>query len=446
MKNKSLVLTVILVSYFMILLDNSIVFTGATQIAHDLTLTTRDLSWVSNAYSLTFGGLLLFSGRAGDVFGRNKIFNIGLIVFGISSLLVGLSTSVITIIGFRAIQGIGAAIIAPTSLALLMDNYTGVARTKAVGYYGATAGIGASIGLILGGVFASYLTWRVGFFMNFPIALLMLIIAHFKLQKSAQFSISLDGLGSILSVIGTFLVVYGIVGSKYNAISLIIGIGILIVFILWEAHVAQPLMPLRIFKSSTRSGAYLARFLLMGGLIPFWFLIPQMMQRSLGYTPLMSGFAFFPLTIIGFIIPLRITEITQKFGEAETLFVGILLDLLGLVGFIFFHQSLGYWVGIGIPMILLGLGQGLLLSPLTSIGIEGTNPEDAGASSGVINSAHQLGGSFGLAIITVLTSSFQNPLVSFDHAMLWASVFNLLALIVTVFMIVLPNKRTKYKN
>ncbi|MGX7196580.1 MFS transporter [Enterococcus olivae] len=155
-KNKlDIVLPIILLSYFIILLDNSIVFTGTVKIQQELNLNTTELSWVTNAYSLTFGGLLLLGGRSGDIFGRKRMYNIGLIIFGLGSLFVGLATDAFTIIISRAFQGIGSAILAPTTLALLMDAYQGDARTKAVAAYGATAGIGSAIGLIIGGVLAS---------------------------------------------------------------------------------------------------------------------------------------------------------------------------------------------------------------------------------------------------------------------------------------------------
>ncbi|KRN98852.1 MFS transporter [Companilactobacillus kimchiensis] len=149
-------LPIILLTYFMIILDNSIIFTSTVKIARDLSLSNQSLSWITNAYALTFGGFLLFSGKAGDVFGRKRVYLIGLVIFSISSLLVGLSTNAAMIISMRAIQGIGSSILAPSTLALLMDNYSGNMRTKAIGYYGATAGLGSSFGLVIGGIIASY--------------------------------------------------------------------------------------------------------------------------------------------------------------------------------------------------------------------------------------------------------------------------------------------------
>ena len=234
-RNFDIILAIILLSYFMILLDNSIIFTGTVKIAEDLHLNQRELSWVSNAYSLTFGGLLLFGGRAGDLFGRKKIFSIGLLIFGIGSLFVGLSQNALSIIISRAFQGIGSAILAPTTLALLMDNYTGEARTKAVAYYGATAGIGASIGLVIGGIFASMLSWRYGFFINVPISIIMLILSKkFIKERNKQIG-KIDYIGTVTSVIGMIALVYSIVGTNYRGYSLILAIIFIGIFIYQEA-------------------------------------------------------------------------------------------------------------------------------------------------------------------------------------------------------------------
>ncbi|WP_225083768.1 MFS transporter [Lactiplantibacillus pentosus] len=172
-----MVLPIILLSYFMIILDNSIIFTSTVKIAADLNLDPQALSWVSNAYALTFGGFLLLGGRAGDLFGRKRLFLIGLVVFSLGSLLVGISTGATMIVTTRALQGLGSAILAPATLALLMDSYTGPLRMRAIAAYGATAGIGSSFGLVIGGLIASWFSWRDGFFLNVPVGILLFILA-----------------------------------------------------------------------------------------------------------------------------------------------------------------------------------------------------------------------------------------------------------------------------
>ena len=236
------ILLVILMSYFMILLDNSIIFTGTVKIAQDLQLNQQTLSWVSSAYSLTFGGFLLLGGRAGDLFGRRRVFQIGLVIFGIGSLLVGLSVNAPMIIASRAFQGIGSAILAPTTLAILMDTYEGPARVRAIAYYGAMAGIGASVSLVIGGVFASLLTWRIGFFINVPISMWMYYLSVRHLQKAGGQSGKLDWLGTLSSLFGMSALVYSIVGTWGKLSALILAIVLLAIFVYQEYRTSQPIM------------------------------------------------------------------------------------------------------------------------------------------------------------------------------------------------------------
>lgn len=443
-KNRmDIVLLIILLSYFMILLDNSIVFTGTIKIARDLHLNQSVLSWVSNAYSLTFGGFLLLGSRIGDIFGRKKIFLIGLGIFGLGSLFVGLSQSALYIIIARAFQGIGSAILAPTSLALLMDNYTGEARTRAIASYGATAGIGASIGLIIGGFFASLLSWRVGFFINVPISLIMLALSYKYINKGETQKRKIDYLGTITSVLGIMLLVYSIVGEKYNLYALILAIIILAIFIYHEANTKHAIMPLHLFADRERLGAYIARFFFLGAMLGFWFLTPEIMQKVLGFSPLYSGFAFFPLTIINFVVALQVAKLTKRLGNTKLLIIGLITTLIGMIMMIFFKANTGYWLGIAVPMIFLGAGQGMTLSPLTAAGIANTTNEDAGAASGVVNTVHQVGGSIGLAIVIAISSMISGEISSYNIAMLIAIIFLVISLLAVVLLIFPATRKVK---
>lgn len=441
-KRSVMVLPIILLSYFMILLDNSIIFTETVKIAQDLALNQAQLSWVSNAYSLTFGGLLLLGGRSGDLFGRRKMYNIGLVIFAISSLFVGLAGSPVAIIMARAFQGIGSAILAPTTLAILMDNFEGEERTKAVAAYGATAGIGSSVGLIIGGVLASQFSWRDGFFINVPISIIMFILAMLFIEEKDTIEGKIDIFGSITSVIGMIALVYSIVGESNNIIALVIAIVFIGLFIRQEAKTSSPIMPLSLFANKERLGAYIARFTFLGAMLALWFLTPQMMQNYLGYSPLTSGLAFFPLSITIFLSSLQVSRLTKKFGNGKLMVIGLTIVALGMFGLSLFNENSNYWIGIAIPMMIIGIGQGFSLSPLTASGIAHTTADEAGAASGVVNMVHQIGGSIGLSVVIAFSSAVTNPVSSFRLQMLIATIFIVISLLAAIFF-VLPQSKKK---
>ncbi|MFC6274153.1 MFS transporter [Levilactobacillus tangyuanensis] len=436
------ILLVILMSYFMILLDNSIIFTGTVKIAQDLHLNQATLSWVSSGYSLTFGGFLLLGGRAGDLFGRRRVFEIGLVIFGLGSLLVGSAVNAPMIIAARAFQGVGSAILAPTTLAILMDAYEGAERVKAIAYYGAMAGIGASVSLVIGGIFASLLTWRVGFFINVPISIWMFTLAVKHLQKDHGQSGKLDWVGTISSLIGMSALVYSIIGDWLQGPALTLAIVFLGLFIFQEWRIKSPIMPLRLFGDRERIGAYVGRFLYMGAMMGFWFITPQLMQNQLGFSALMAGVAFFPLTIVNFIVALQVARLTAKWGNGGLLVIGIALTMAGMLWMSFFTPAVGYWLGIAAPMVIIGIGQGLALSPFTAAGVAHTKGTDAGAASGVVNVMHQIGGSVGLSVLVTTQSLFSGQISGFQHAILMGSGLLLLALLAAVFLIV-PGERQK---
>ncbi|MCT4410761.1 MFS transporter [Leuconostoc pseudomesenteroides] len=436
MKQKfGMVLPIVLLTYFLILLDNSIIFTGTVKIANELNLDARSLSWISNAYSLTFGGLLLAMGRAGDLFGRKNIFIVGLFVFALGSLAVGISNSDLTIIIARAFQGVGSSILAPSTLALIMDAYTGKMRTKAIGYYGATAGVGGISGLILGGWIADAFSWRYGFLINVPIAIIVAILSIQYIPKSRVSSGNIDYLGTILSVIGMATLVYSIVGESGNALSLMLSAVAFIILILVERRVEQPLLPLKIFADRERSGAYIARFAFMGAMFSYWFLTPQAMQNNLNFSTLTVGLAFIPMSIPQFISGMKSADLSARFGNTKVLLIGLALSLIGLLIPTFINIHYGYWLVVALPMILLGFGQGLALSPLTVAGVAHTGPDVAGAASGVVNTTHQIGASVGLSLVIAITSGIKSPDILYQHAMFIDSGLVAIALIVVVIII-----------
>jgi EmrB/QacA subfamily drug resistance transporter len=400
------ILAVILVSYFMIVLDNSIVFTGLTRIREDLGFSTAGLSWVQNAYALVFGGLLLLGARAGDLLGRRRMFVIGLVIFSAASLAIGLSPTGGWMIGARAVQGVGSAILAPTSLALLAATFPeGPERTRAVAGYGSVAGLGASFGLVLGGVLADLLTWRVGFLINVPIGIVLLIAALKFVPTGDSASGRFDIGGAITSTLGMTLVVYAITRTAETGwsdpVTLILlgaGIVVLAVFVMIEWRAAQPILPLRVFANRVRTGAFLARLLFAGAMFGYFFFISQYMQGTLGFTPLQAGLGFLPMSIVQFAVAVNVSRFTRRFGNTALLTVGLVITTAGMIWLSRVDTDHPYWIAVALPMVLLGFGQGLGFAPLTAAGITAIQPRDAGAASGLVNVAHQLGGALGVSI------------------------------------------------
>ena len=403
-----IILPITLLAYFLILMDNSIIFTSSVQIGESLGLSATALSWVSSAYTLTFGGFLLLSGRLSDLLGRKRIFLIGLLIFGFSSLAIGLSQSAKMVIIMSAVQGIGSSIIAPTTPALIMDAYQNNMRQRAISYYGATAGIGSSIGLLVGGGLTSLISWRAGFLINVPFTLVLFILTLKYVKPSARRKENIDYLGNLLSIIGLGSIIYGFTEGMFSFA--FIGVIFISLFILWERKTSSPILPLALFQNKIRSGAYVTRLLFMMAMLPFWFFLPQMMQSQYGFSALESGFAFLPLTIVNFIIAMQLPKLTSKFGNNKILLIGEIILSMGLILLAISNTENGYWQTVFVPMIILGLGQGLILAPVTSAGVHDAPDELAGIASGVTNTMHQIGGPIGLSVIVATTTNFQTEI------------------------------------
>lgn len=434
MKNKKtfgLILFIILFSYFLILMDNSIIFTSSLKISQDLKMNESTLSWVSNAYTITFGGFLLLAGRLGDLLGRKIIFLLGLFIFGFSSLVVGLSTSSEMMIIARAVQGIGSAILAPASLALLMDTYKGDLRVRAISYYGATAGIGSSFGLILGGWLTSALSWRVGFLLNVPFSLLLIILTLVNVHQSDIKASKIDFLGSFLSVLISVLFVFGITVS--NLFIIILSFVLIILFILWEKKLTYALIPLELFKNKVRTGSYVVRFAFMMAMLTYWFILPQIMQKMYHFSPLQSGLAFLPLTIVNFIAALFLPRLTRALGNSKVMILGQVILLTGMILSLVSQPEWGYFYAMIFQMMIIGLGQGWLLAPLTAAGVEEVSPELSGAASGLTNMMHQLGGPVGLSIVVLFSSNIVDLSAYYHLVMGFITAFLSVGLLVLIF-------------
>ncbi|MCU1529254.1 MAG: drug resistance efflux protein [Frondihabitans sp.] len=407
------ILIIILVSYFMIILDNSIIFTGLPSIQATLHFSSTGLSWIQDSYTLTFGGLLLLAARAGDILGRRRLFIVGLVLFTVASMAVGASPTGDWMIGARALQGIGSAIVGPTSLSLLTATFpAGKERNRAVAWYAATAGIGASLGMVIGGLFADLLSWRVGFFVNVPIGIVMVILGVRYLIEQPRTPGTFDVRGALFSTLGVGSLIYGVVsstdlswGSPVTIGAIALGVVLLVLLVVNEARAGQPIMPLRIFVSRERSGAYAIRFLYLGAMMGFFFFVTQFLQDVFHWTPLQAGLGYLPMTIVNFVVALLVPQLSRRLPPLALLFAGVMFTLIGMAWLSRITAGSSYLLDVGLPMILIGLGQGLAFAPLTSFGIHGVRAEDGGAASGVLNTAHQLGSSLGLAVLVALGAS-----------------------------------------
>lgn len=405
-KSFGIVLPIALLSYFLILMDNSIVFTSSREIGADLGLDAVGMAWISNAYTLTFGGFLLLSGRLSDLLGRKQIFQIGMAIFGIASLVVGIATDATMMIIGRAVQGIGSSIVAPATLAMMMDAYEGEQRSKAISYYGATAGIGSIIGLLIGGALTSYISWRAGFLIKMPLIILIMWLAYRYIPKGKVEKATIDYVGSILSVIGLSSFIYGLTSKDYGVVFVIAGLILLVIFYFYEKRFSVPVMPLELYKNKVRLGAYLVRLLFMMALLPYWFLLPQQLGSQYGYSAFESGMAFIPLTVFQFGTALCIANWTKRFGNGRVLLVGEIVLLAGLVWAALADWTQGYWIAIAAPMCIIGIGSAMIVAPVTAAGIHKASNTIAGAASSLTNAMHQLGGPIGLSLIIMIATNF----------------------------------------
>ncbi len=407
---RSPVLAIILTSYLMIVLDISIVITALPTIRDGLDVSTTGLSWVQSAYTLTFGGLLLLGARMGDILGRRRMFVAGLAVFTLGSLAVGLAQSAAMLLGGRAVQGAGAALLAPSTLALLSTSFTeGRERTRAVAAYGAVAGVAASFGLVVGGVLTQLLSWRIGFFLNLPIGIVLMAAAPRHLPETERRSGHFDLAGAVTSTLGMGALVYGIERAggagwtdPVTLASLTSGVLLLTVFVLRERRAAQPILPLRLLAHRERTGAYAARVLVLGAMVGFWFFLSQYLQGVAGDTPLQDGIAFLPTTLPNFAMAMAVPRLTRRIGNGGVLIVGLVSAVIGMAWLSLAAAGGSSVTGFVPPMVLIGIGQGGLFAPLTASGIAGVAAQDAGAASGLVNTAHQLGASLGLAVLVTV--------------------------------------------
>jgi len=411
-----LTLTVVSLSYLMLVMDLSIAVATLPLIQHDLHFSSAGLAWVQTAYMLSFGGFLLLGARLGDIYGRRRTFIIGLTAFAAASLILGIApTSEVLIIG-RLLQGLSAAVVAPSTLALLSVSFPAEPqRGRALAVYGSVTGSGTTLGLVLGGLIAGSLGWHWAFLINVPIGIALVLLAPVVFTETERHKGRLDILGAITSTIGMTALVYGLVSSSEVGWGSPVTLGSLaacVVFLVWfvrhEDKVESPLLPLRLLNNAQRNAANGARFLFVGSMAGFWFFGSQYLQNTRGLTPLETGLAFLPMTLASFAIAMFVPKLSRKFGNAPFLAGGLAVVMLGTFLLGFATRTSDYTLTLALPMMLIGLGQGASTIRLTSAGIANVEPKDSGAASGIVSVAVQLGSALGLSLLVALVSAV-NP-------------------------------------
>ena len=412
-RNLTLALIVIAFAQLMVVLDTTIVNVALPSIQRALGFDATGLEWVVNGYALAFGGLLLLGGRAGDLFGRRRMFIAGVLVFAFGSFAGGLATSSTWLIVSRIVQGAGGAIVAPTALSLIADTFEeGAARNRALGIYAGAAGGGGAVGLILGGLIVNYLSWRWVLFVNVPIAIVLAAAAPRVLAASQTRPGKLDLPGALTVTGGMTLLVYGLSRvathswtENVTVVTLGLGLALLVLFLLIEMRAAQPLMPLTLFANRNRSGAYVLRMLAGATTLSVLFFLTQVVQNVLGYSPLKAGFAFLPLGV-GVVVTAQITSrLVGRIGPRLPIAAGALIVSGGLAWLSRIGVHAVYATDILPALVALSVGLGLIFFPTTVVAVAGADRRESGLASAVLNVSQQLGGSIGLAVLGTIAAN-----------------------------------------
>ncbi len=410
-----LVLAVACTAQFMVVLDVSIVNVALPQIRSELGFSATGLQWVVNAYTLAFAGFLLLGGRAADLLGRRKVFLLGLALFSGASLVGGFSANPAMLVAARAAQGLGGAVLSPASLTILTTTFTeGRARARALGTWSAVAGAGGAAGALAGGLLTHYLSWRWILFVNVPIGAFAIVAALVVIAESSRPDAArgLDVPGALLVTGGLVALVYGIVStdtqgwtSVRTLLTLAIGVLLLAAFLLVEGRLAHtPLMPLRLFRSRSVSGANLVMLLLAAALFAMWYFLSLYLQNVLGYDSLTAGLAFLPQTAT-IIVGAQVTgRLLPRTGPRVLLLAGTLVTAGGFFWLSRLTATSGYVADVLGPGALVTLGLGLTFTPIAAAATSGVGYSEAGLVSGLVNTSRQVGGAIGLAALATVAT------------------------------------------
>jgi EmrB/QacA subfamily drug resistance transporter len=409
-----IVLVLLSLTQFILVIDVSIVNVALASIQRALSFSEANLQWILSAYTLTFGGLLLLGGRAADLLGRRRVFMAGLVIFTVGSALCGFAQTELMLILSRAFQGVGAAIISPGALSILMTTFPeGSERNRALGVWGAVAGAGGAVGVLAGGILVQYLSWRWIFLVNVPIGLAVLLLTpRFIRESRGEGGGRLDIAGSVSITAGLALLIYGLTHAETTAwtdsvtvITLALSLVLIVGFVIIEATVKDPILPLGIFRNQSVAGANVIGFLLGSSIFATFFFLSLYMQQVLGIDALGVGVRYLLLAIIIIIAAGVSQALVTRFGVRPILAIGMLMLTIGLLMFTRIPVA-GTYVHDLVPgFFAVGVGLGFAFVPVSIAALQGVTGKLAGAASGLINTSQQVGGAVGIAILSTIAGT-----------------------------------------
>jgi EmrB/QacA subfamily drug resistance transporter len=418
---KWLALALLCAVQFMVVLDIAIVNVALPSIQVDLGFSQENLQWVISAYALMFGGFLLLGGRAADLLGRRRVFMAGTIIFGVASLLAGFAWSEGALIGARALQGLGAAIITPAGLSILTTTFAeGKERNTALGAWGGVGAFGAVAGVLLGGILTDALSWEWIFFVNVPVAVLALVLAPVLLRESRDLTVrSFDAPGAVLVTGGLVALVFAITQAydygwlSAETIGIFAGSAVLLgAFLVWESRAAEPLMPFSIFRLRTLTGANVAGFILGTAVFAMFLMLTLYMQQVLGYSAMKTGIAYLAVAGTAIVWSGVAAQLVNRVGVKPVLATGMASLTAGLIYFTQVSVGGSYIADLLPGFLLIAVGLGFSFVPISIAALAGVRPSEAGLASGLINTSQQIGGALGVAILSTIATSTASDAVA----------------------------------
>jgi EmrB/QacA subfamily drug resistance transporter len=446
-------LGLILAAQLMLILDMTVVNVALPKIQGDLGFNPATLSWVLNAYTLSFGGLLLLGGRLGDVFGRRRAFVAGVSLFALGSLAGGLAPDATVLVVARAFQGIGAAVAAPNVLALISTSAPDdAARNRALALFSAVSSAGASLGLILGGALTGYASWRWSLIINVPIAAVVVLLVPRYVTETARQRGPFDVGGALTATAGSASLVFGFInasehgwGEPATLAAFVAALVLLGTFVRTELRTVAPLLSLSLLRSPMRAGSVSVMALFVGAQFSFFYFMVQYMHTVLGYGALRSGFAFLPLTALIFATSRVTPRLVGAVGPGRLVMTGLALVAASNLWLTGLGPDSTYLTGLLGPMVLTGIGAGLGFMPLTVAMLAGVEPARAGSASGLLQMGQQVGGALGLAVLVTVYSANNVPgdmISGLSAVYLTAAGFVTLGLVLATVLLRGPRRRT----